>query len=107
MNTLLLLLLFILILLVTCSTRVSAPKGSHLKTDKIIMYGKDSCGYTVKMKKIIDESQYKDLFEYIEVSEKPQILKELNIEGVPAFKYKEKVVVGAMPVKDLLKKINI
>ena len=101
MNALLFLLVVFLFMLVLSCPRTLVHEG------KVIMYGRDTCGYTVKMKNLIKKSEYKHLFQYVEISKNPHILKKLNVDGVPAFEYKGKVVVGAMPVKDLLKKINV
>jgi glutaredoxin len=73
------------------------------------MYGRDTCGYTVKMKKNIDESDKKHMFTYIDVTTPEGSIKyeKLNVQGVPAFSYNGKTVVGAMPIDNLLKKLNI
>lgn len=104
MKSLFILLVIVLLLLVLAQRTNPVRRKTH---EKITMYGRDTCGYTVKMKKMIDNSNYKSMFDYIEVSNKPHILKELNIDGVPAFEYKNKVIIGAMPVEVLLKKINV
>ena len=103
----LMILLFIVLLLCMCLKRskIKIPKTNI----KIKMYGRDSCGYTVKMQKLINVSQHKNMFTYIDVNTlKGEIeYKKLNVKGVPTFQYKDKIVVGAMTLKQLFKKLNI
>lgn len=79
------------------------------RSNAIKMFGRDSCGYTVKMKKDIDDSEHSKLFKYIDVETKEghDEFKALQVSGVPAFSHKDKIEVGAMPVPVLLKKFNI
>jgi len=76
---------------------------------KVKIYGSESCGYTVKMKNMINKSQYKYLFQYIDIHSHKgkQEYRKLDVTGVPAFQFKNKTVVGAMPVKVVLKKLNV
>ena len=88
---------------------------SNIKYERFIasnivkLYGRDTCGYTVKMKKMIDESKHKNKFTYIDVTTsygKAEYDK-LGVNGVPAFKYNEQIIVGAMPVEEVLQKLNV
>ena len=100
-----LIILFFLVLLL-CIKNLKTSKQNQVK---IKMYGRDSCGYTVKMQKLINLSQYKYMFNYIDIDtlEGKNEYKKLNVKGVPTFQYKDKVVVGAMSLKQLFKKFNI
>lgn len=82
---------------------------ASIKVEKIKMYGRDSCGFTVKMKELIKKEGKSYLFQYIDTSKPEGILKyeKLNVNGVPAFEYRNKVVVGAMSMSELLEKLNI
>lgn len=88
---------------------LSKKKPVSTSVEKIKMYGRDSCGFTVKMKNLIQKEGKQEMFEYIDTSKPDGILlyEKLNVNGVPAFEYKKKVVVGAMSMSDLLKKLNI
>lgn len=100
------LLLAILFVLVIFNRK---SENFYTSTPTILMYGRDTCGYTVKMKKNIDESDKKHMFTYIDVTTPEGSIKyeKLNVQGVPAFSYNGKTVVGAMPIDNLLKKLNI
>tara|TARA_B110000977_G_C11090636_1_gene496732 strand:- start:1483 stop:1731 length:249 start_codon:yes stop_codon:yes gene_type:complete len=76
---------------------------------QIKMYGRDSCGYTVEMKNKIEKSSHKHMFHYIDVNspEGKKEYKKLRANGVPAFHFKGKTVVGAMPMEILLKNLNV
>lgn len=96
---------------VMSKTRKTLSKKTPLSISvkKIKMYGRDSCGFTVKMKNLIKKEGKSHLFQYIDTSKPEGILKyeKLNVKGVPAFEYGSKIVVGAMSISQLLKKLNI
>lgn len=107
MQIIYLLLLCILVLAVCNCKLFKRKKVQNVK--KINMYGRDSCGYTLKMKKEIKQAGKWSMFKYIDVTtpEGKISFDKLNIDGVPAFEHKSKIVVGAMPVEILLKKFNV
>lgn len=78
--------------------------------DKIKMYGRKSCGYTVKMLNEIQKANVMDKFEYIDV-ETPageKEFKKTDADGVPHFESSDrsKSVTGAMPLNDLLQQLQ-
>lgn len=87
-----------------------APKKQVQINEKIKLYGRETCGFTVKMLKIIAKAKKTHMFEYIDVSTpegKKEFSKVSEADGVPAFVYKSKVVVGAMALDDLFEKLNV
>jgi glutaredoxin len=96
-----------IILLVLYKLKCQHTRDSDVA--KVKIYGSESCGYTVKMRNMINKSHYKYLFQYIDIHSHKgkQEYKKLDVTGVPAFQFKNKTVVGAMPVKVVLKKLNV
>lgn len=105
-----LLIVLLLILIIVCKlSKPSKPRQKSNTSGKILMYGRDSCGYTVKMKKLIDNSKFKDRFTYLDITTELGELQynKLDVNGVPAFYFNGKIVVGAMSLKELFQKLNI
>ena len=110
------LLVFLIMLLVALVSlkKLQSPKAKVPKkcgggvSQKIRLYGHDGCGFTVKMKKMIESENKKHLFDFIDTSTKDgsAMFEKLKVSGVPAFEYKSKVAVGAMPLNDLFSKLN-
>lgn len=78
--------------------------------DKIKMYGRQSCGYTVKMLNEIKQANMMDKFNYIDI-ETPageKEFKKTNADGVPHFEShdRSKSVTGAMPLNDLFQQLQ-
>ena len=74
-----------------------------------IMYGRDSCPYTVKMKEQLDNDGALDKFEYVDVTtdDGKQRFQVAGGEGVPFFEHNGRVAVGKMPTSKLFKMLNM
>lgn len=78
-------------------------------TKQPVMYGRDSCPYTVKMKKQMKDDGVLDKFEYVDVTTKEggARFEASGGEGVPHFEHNGRVAVGFMPSSKLLKMLNM
>ena len=76
---------------------------------KIIMYGRESCPYTVKMIDELKQSRkWKDIT-YLDVT-KPENKKEferLNLTAVPAFSGNGRIALGYMPTSKLYQTLDM
>jgi glutaredoxin len=105
-------LLFAILIILIIAVLVLNPKKikkHNYNSEKILMYGRDSCGYTIKMKELIANSKFKERFQYIDITTELGELQynKLDVNGVPAFYFKGKIVVGAMALEKLFQKLNI
>lgn len=79
------------------------------ESSKIVMYGRDSCPYTLKMKSELKNSGLYKKIKYVDVTtpEGAAEFKKTGFDGVPAFKGNGRVAVGFMKSSNLLKKLNM
>ena len=90
----------------TCSKCKSELE--NVKNEKIKLYGRESCGYTRKMLNQLKDENMMMHFHYVntETREGNKEFVSKGLQGVPAFEYKGKIVVGYMPTKILFEKLN-
>lgn len=103
-------LLFIYLITRPKKESVLYPLPKYTKSiDKIKMYGRNSCGYTIKMKDQIKKENLNHMFHFIDVSKEPGLsqFKNMNGNGVPMFKRNGRVAVGFMPTSELFSKLGI
>lgn len=78
--------------------------------DKIKMYGRHSCGYTVKMLNEIKQAKLMNKFNYIDIEtpDGKEEFKKTDADGVPHFESHDgsKSVTGAMPLNDLIQQLQ-
>lgn len=76
--------------------------------EKIIMFGRESCPYTVKMVDELKRTKTKKHFEFVDTSTQSgaKRFEKIGGNGVPHFLYKKKSATGYMPVKKLMEKLN-
>lgn len=76
---------------------------------EITMYGRDTCGFTVKMKNELKKSGLIKIIRYVDVTtpEGETEFKSKGFDGVPAFEGNGRVAMGYMKSTDLLKKLNM
>lgn len=70
-----------------------------------VMYGRDSCPFTVKMKEQLEDDGVMSKFEYVDVTteEGQERFGAIGGEGVPTFELNGRIAVGAMPTSNLIK----
>ena len=92
-------------------TKSQLPKQQLEKysNSKAYMFGRDSCGYTVKMKDLLMKQGLFNKFIYIDVTkpENKSQYESLKVNGVPAFEHNGRIAVGYMEPSDLFKKLNM
>jgi glutaredoxin len=76
---------------------------------QITMYGRDTCGFTVKMKNELKKTGLIKIIRYVDVTtpEGESEFKSKGFDGVPAFEGNGRVAMGYMKSTDLLKKLNL
>lgn len=70
-----------------------------------VMFGRDSCPYTVKMKEQLEDDGVMSKFEYVDVTtdEGEERFSAVGGEGVPTFELNGRIAIGAMPTSKLIK----
>ena len=88
-------------------TKCSKSK-SKKSTEKIKLYGRESCGYTIKMLSQLEKENKMMHFKYVdtETSEGKKEFTSKGLQGVPAFEHNGKIAVGYMPTEVLFDKLN-
>lgn len=109
-------LLLLLLIVIAGFLMCTKKKGFNMMAYNIpeplirpVMYGRDSCPYTVKMKKQMMSDGVFDKFEYVDVTTKEggDRFEASGAEGVPHFEHNGRVAVGFMPTSKLLKMLNM
>lgn len=87
---------------------VPMPEDDRTETTPV-MYGRDSCPYTVKMKNQLQAEGVMDKFEYVDVTTEAggQRFAAAGGEGVPYFELNGRVAVGSMPTSKLFKMLGM
>jgi len=88
---------------------IPMPGEKSVEGGTPVMYGRDSCPYTVKMKDQLNDDGVMNNFEYVDVTtaEGSKRFKEEGGEGVPYFKHNGRIAVGHMPTSKLFKMLNM
>tara|TARA_B100001996_G_C18624315_1_gene579097 strand:+ start:183 stop:551 length:369 start_codon:yes stop_codon:yes gene_type:complete len=79
------------------------------KSSNIVMYGRESCPYTVKMINELKQSRkWKDIT-YVDVSQPSgkEEFDRLNLTAVPAFSGNGRIALGYMPTSKLYKTLDM
>ena len=88
---------------------IPMPGGVGNSEAKAVMYGRDSCPYTVKMKEQLVKDGAMKKFEYVDVTtaDGAERFNTEGGEGVPYFSNNGRIAVGHMPTSKLFKMLNM
>ena len=87
----------------------SAVREKYTDIKSPVMYGRMSCGYTVKMINALKDANKLSVFDFVDTgtSQGSKKLEEAGGSGVPHFAHNGRVAVGFMPVSTLMHKLNL
>ena len=79
------------------------------KGEKITMYGRETCGYTVKMKEQLTKDGVMDSIIFVDTATKEgqEKLEKVGGSGVPHFTFEDKKATGYMKTKELLDTLGL
>ncbi len=104
-------LLFIAAVLIVQSCACNAQVGSYTEVEirEAVMYGRDSCGFTVKMKEAMIREGVFDKFRYVDVttSKGGAEFSATGATGVPHFVKGKESATGYMPPQELIEKLRM
>ena len=104
-----LLIILIIYILYNNFCKKETKKQLPLPKSKPLMFGSESCPYTVKMIKELKSKKIFKKFKYIDTDteEGNELMEKYDGEGVPFFIHKNKKAYGYMKTSVLLKKLKM
>jgi len=104
------LIFFILcIILLACSLKCTEKNGVPIPFNQPLMFGRQSCSYTIKMIEELKKNNSFKTFKYIntETKEGSNLFQQYEGKGVPYFVSQQGRVHGFMKTSELFDKLNL